>query len=274
MLLRSPLIPADHHRTAAMTLTREEIEGLVAESFAADVSAVVFDELMRALMSILSSLNLTLVPLTSESTRAAAGNGEGGDEQQEQQALDEPVPENLVMKYPRDHEILHNLVNFCDDLLGSHHQNLFCRRWVFMFGEKLIHASSEFPRVADFYRLIATVFRICEHERYFEGLEVDTSALLENVAETMRAHAIASTELVAASGVSSASNSTRHVTFLLFSKFAREIISRSQQFKDELLSAAVAVVLALPREFLNVSLMLPSLEMAFRMGLSYEPLAE
>ncbi len=40
-----------------------------------------------------------------------------------------------------------------------------------------------------------------------------------------------------------------------------------------MLAAAVALVLAVPREFLNASLMMPSLELAFRMGLSFESIA-
>lgn len=59
----------------------------------------------------------------------------------------------------------------------------------------------------------------------------------------------------------------------LCSKYVREILERSQQFKDELLAAAIALALAAPREFLDVSLTMPALERAFRMGLVFEPLA-
>jgi hypothetical protein len=44
-------------------------------------------------------------------------------------------------------------------------------------------------------------------------------------------------------------------------------------FKDELLAASVGMILMIPREFLKMSFVLRSLETAFRLGLSYEPLA-
>ncbi len=229
------------------------------EDFRKEVSGVVYDELMRAIMALLSSLNLTLVESPSSNKSGEEGELGGG--------------ENMVMQFPADHEILQNLVSFCEELLQHSHQNLFCRRWVFLFGEQLIHASANFPLVPGFYRLMAVVFRVCESERYFLGLETDATSLLANVAATVRAQAAASTELVSASGVSSGATTTREVTFVLFGKFVREILSRSQQFKDELLAAAVSLALAVPREFLDVSLTMPSLEMSFRMGLSFEPLA-
>jgi DNA-dependent protein kinase catalytic subunit len=239
------------------------------DDFRNEVSGVVYDELMRAIMALLTSLNLTFVEAPAAAT--AGGGGGGGGKGGEDQELG--GGENMVMQYPADHEILQNLVSFCEDLLQNSHQNLFCRRWVFLFGEQLIHASSNFPLVAGFYRLMAVVFRVCESQRYFQGLETDATSLLANVAATVRAQAAASSELVSASGVSAGAFTTRDVTFVLFSKFVREILSRSQQFKDELLAAAVSLALAVPREFLDVSLVMPSLEMAFRMGLVFEPLA-
>jgi DNA-dependent protein kinase catalytic subunit len=229
------------------------------DDFRNEVSGVVYDELMRAIMALLSSLNLTFVEAPSAKTAEDADDLRSG--------------ENMVTQFPADHEILQNLVNFCEDLLQSSHQNLFCRRWVFLFGEQIIHASADFPLVAGFYRLMAVVFRICESQRYFEGLETDATSLLANVAAAVRAQAAASNELVSASAVARGVATTRDVTFVLFGKFVREIVSRSQQFKDELLAAAISLLLAVPREFLNVSLTMPSFEMAFRMGLVFEPLA-
>ncbi len=193
------------------------------EDFVNEVSAVVYDELMRAIMSLLGSLNLSSVPVTLVPS--------GDVDEVDAEELAAAAAENLVVQYPADHEILQNLASFCEDLLQKSHQKLFCRRWVFLFGERLIQSSAELPEVAGFYRLMAIVFRICESERYFEGLETDSTSLLANVAEAVRAHAAASTELVSASGMAASAITTREVTFLLFSKFVAEIVSRAQQFK-------------------------------------------
>ena len=42
-----------------------------------------------------------------------------------------------------------------------------------------------------------------------------------------------------------------------------------KQYKDELLGACLQLVLSAPKELVDVDLLLPSLQMAFKLGLAY-----
>lgn len=44
---------------------------------------------------------------------------------------------------------------------------------------------------------------------------------------------------------------------------------RMKQYKDELLVSCLELVLVTPKEFINVELFLPSLQIAFKIGLSH-----
>jgi hypothetical protein len=63
------------------------------------------------------------------------------------------------------------------------------------------------------------------------------------------------------------------VSLTLLSKFVREVASRLRQFKNELLSACVRLVLAVPRALVDVPLLVPALDTALRLGVGYLPLA-
>jgi DNA-dependent protein kinase catalytic subunit len=68
--------------------------------------------------------------------------------------------------------------------------------------------------------------------------------------------------------------STTVATFVIFHKFINEVLVRTKQYKDELLGACLEFVLAAPKEFLvDLEVFLPSLFLAFKLGLSYLPLA-
>jgi DNA-dependent protein kinase catalytic subunit len=66
----------------------------------------------------------------------------------------------------------------------------------------------------------------------------------------------------------------RKVCLQLFKKFIAEVLGRVKQYKDELLAACIELALSVPRQFVDVSLLLPALQTAFKIGLSYLPLAE
>ncbi|CAH1795603.1 unnamed protein product [Owenia fusiformis] len=69
--------------------------------------------------------------------------------------------------------------------------------------------------------------------------------------------------------------SQRQAAFLLFSKFTKEVLCRMKQFKEDLLASCLMLVLALPREIveLHMTSIVPALQSAFKIGLSYLPLA-
>ena len=61
--------------------------------------------------------------------------------------------------------------------------------------------------------------------------------------------------------------STRVACYELFLKYIREVLARVQQYTDELLGSCVELVLAVPRQFVEVSLLVPALKLALSMGM-------
>lgn len=61
----------------------------------------------------------------------------------------------------------------------------------------------------------------------------------------------------------------KQVCFTLFSKFIKEVVIRAQQYKDELLAACLNLVLAVPKQFVNIPMLLPALKTALKMGLRF-----
>lgn len=67
---------------------------------------------------------------------------------------------------------------------------------------------------------------------------------------------------------------TTQICFILVNKFLREVLARMRQYKDELLGSCLQLVLAVPREFIDVDALAVPLQTAFRLGLAYLPLCE
>jgi hypothetical protein len=59
----------------------------------------------------------------------------------------------------------------------------------------------------------------------------------------------------------------------LLRKFIIEVSHRLRQYKNELLAACVRLVLSVPRELIDVPVLVPSLDTALRLGVGYLPLA-
>ncbi|GFT40379.1 DNA-dependent protein kinase catalytic subunit [Trichonephila clavipes] len=64
-------------------------------------------------------------------------------------------------------------------------------------------------------------------------------------------------------------------SYQLFSKFVAEVAVRQEQFKDELLASCLQVLLSLPIEIVlhDINILIPALEHALKLGISYLPLA-
>jgi hypothetical protein len=82
----------------------------------------------------------------------------------------------------------------------------------------------------------------------------------------------------AAGGDSAASVAARNwpvdrTSLTLLRKFIIEVSHRLRQYKNELLAACVRLVLSVPRELIDVPVLVPSLDTALRLGVGYLPLA-
>ncbi len=69
-------------------------------------------------------------------------------------------------------------------------------------------------------------------------------------------------------------NENKKICLSLFKKFISEVLVRVQQYKDELLASCIELVLSVPNQFIQLSQLVPAIQTAFKIGLSYLPLAQ
>ncbi|CAL1269299.1 unnamed protein product [Larinioides sclopetarius] len=202
----------------------------------------VYDELIRSSLVLVTKLNLSLTQSPTKSQ----------DDQNKEEISSDPLhgvqPNNMT-----DYYIFINLVDFLRDLLNDTCTELFSK-WVFIFGKEIIFLSTRHPYHSGFYKLISLTLSICSKIGFFkeftyrnENLSIKT----ENISEE------------------------KWRSFQLFSKFVTEVAVRQQQFKDELLASCLGVLLSLPIEIVlrQINVLIPCLESALKLGVSYLPLA-
>ncbi|XP_074649158.1 DNA-dependent protein kinase catalytic subunit-like [Tubulanus polymorphus] len=214
----------------------------------------IYDETISSVSRILDKLDLN----SKKSDRTAT------DAESDSPATSDPI-KDLQASKPKDFQIFINLVDFCRDVLPVRHYYHFSV-WVYKFGHQLIVHSTKYPLVSGFYKLLATCLTICTKMHYFKGVNKTTEEERSNLMDTddnedCKTGPSNSAEKVAA--------------FVLFSKFAKEVLARMKQYKDDLLAACLLYILALPVEIVSVEIsqIVPALETAFEIGLSYLPLA-
>jgi DNA-dependent protein kinase catalytic subunit len=162
----------------------------------------------------------------------------------------------LLPSVPRDFQIFINLVDLCRSLLPEVDAAMF-EQWVLPFGREVIVASSSHPLVSGFYKLLGTCLTLCKKIGYFQGVEGVKGASSSVAMET--------------------DESTERMTcYMLFRKFIREVVVRMKQYKDDLLVSCLQLLLSLPNELVKpeFSNLVPALQMTFKLGLSYLPLAK
>ncbi|EDO34282.1 predicted protein [Nematostella vectensis] len=205
---------------------------------------LVYDELVGAILRIIHKLDLT-------STKHGQQDLQVRDQPQEEQeeTTSDPVA-GLQPRVQKDFLVFINLVDFCKALLPGQSTDSF-GRWVYVFGRDLIVSSSRFPVVSGFYKLLEVCMKICKRLRFFQ---------YEVTADDM--------EIVDTSDCTNC--------FILFRKFIKEVLIKMKQFKEDLLSSCLSLVLSLPYEIVavDVAAIVPALELTFKLGLSYLPLAQ
>ncbi|GBN03187.1 DNA-dependent protein kinase catalytic subunit, partial [Araneus ventricosus] len=202
----------------------------------------VYDELIRSSLVLVSKLDLNLTQPPTKSQ----------DDENKEEISSDPLhgvqPNNMT-----DYYIFINLVDFLRDLLNDTCTELF-PKWVFIFGKEIIFLSTRHPYHSGFYKLISLTLSICSKIGFFKEFACrneNFSIKTENVSEE------------------------KWRSFQLFSKFVSEVAVRQQQFKDELLAACLGVLLNLPIEIVlhQINVLIPCLESALKLGVSYLPLA-
>ena len=129
---------------------------------------VIYDELIRAIIRILTKLDLSIA-FAAESTDEAV------------RTFDDPTA--MKPNNPADYQFFLNLVDFIGELLTSSQLPLFSH-WVSYFGRHVILLSHDNPHVSGFLKLLTTCMVVCRRLRYFEvGARMETEEVASSHSE-------------------------------------------------------------------------------------------
>ncbi|XP_056377813.1 DNA-dependent protein kinase catalytic subunit isoform X2 [Hyla sarda] len=206
------------------------------------LSRLLYDELIKSVLKIIEKLDLSLQ------------KQESAQEVNEDRlsylliATSDPAA-NLYPTKPKDFTAFVNLVDFCSEIITNKHVEFF-EPWVYVFGYELVLKSTRLPLISGFYSLLSIVMKNAKKLKYFEGVSPKSSVKFPQSKEKCSC-------------------------FALFLKFGKEVSSKMKQFKDELLASCLTLILSLPHEIImhDIKAYIPSLQTAFKLGLSFPPLA-
>ncbi|XP_077979786.1 DNA-dependent protein kinase catalytic subunit-like [Glandiceps talaboti] len=232
------------HLLDSSHLKESDIDLLPAEKKA--LHNIIYDELISSILRILSKLDLSSNTAEDDQIFSDPSTSTSVDVSTSSDVASDPAASLKPVK-PKDFQIFINLVDFCRDLLPNHSPYYF-ERWAYTFGHEVIVLSTQLPFVSGFYKLLAVCMKICQKIGYFQ----------EKVVTKM-----------------GAVTADKNAAFHLFKKFIKEVLIHLKQFKDDLLASCLFLVLALPHEIVasDVATVVPALQMTFKIGLSYLPLA-
>uniref|UniRef100_A0A2K6EWI3 DNA-dependent protein kinase catalytic subunit n=1 Tax=Propithecus coquereli TaxID=379532 RepID=A0A2K6EWI3_PROCO len=208
------------------------------------LNRLLYNEFIKSVLKIVEKLDLTL-------ETQMVGEQEDGDEAAGVLVIPTSDPAaNLRPARPKDFSAFINLVEFCREILPEKQVGFF-EPWVYSFAYELVLQSVRLPLISGFYKLLSIAVRNAKKIKYFEG--VSPKSLKQ-----------------------SPKDPEKYACFALFAKFGKEVAVKMKQYKDELLASCVTFVLSLPHDIveLDVRAYVPALQMAFKLGLSYAPLAE
>ncbi|XP_063114601.1 DNA-dependent protein kinase catalytic subunit isoform X3 [Cavia porcellus] len=205
------------------------------------LNRLLYDEFIKSVLKIVEKLDLTL-------------QKQAGEQEDENEAVwviptSDPAA-NLHPAKPKDFSAFINLVEFCREILPEK-QVKFFEPWVYTFAYELILQSTRLPLISGFYKLLSISVRNAKKMKYFEGVSPKS---LKHSPE----------------------DPEKYSCFALFAKFGKEVSVKMKQYKDELLASCLTFVLSLPHVIIELDMKayVPALQMAFKLGLSYTPLAE
>ncbi|XP_054564392.1 DNA-dependent protein kinase catalytic subunit isoform X1 [Eptesicus fuscus] len=208
------------------------------------LNRLLYDEFVKSVLKIIDKLDLTL---------KKQNVGEQEDENEPTGVWVIPTSDpaaNLYPAKPKDFSAFINLVEFCREILPEKHVEFF-EPWLYSFAYELICQCTRLPLISGFYKLLSIAVSNAKKIKYFEGVGPKSQK-------------------------QSPENPEKYSCFALFAKFGKEVSVKMKQYKDELLASCLTFILSLPHDIieLDVRAYVPALQMAFKLGLSYPPLAE
>ncbi|XP_066122188.1 DNA-dependent protein kinase catalytic subunit isoform X1 [Saccopteryx bilineata] len=208
------------------------------------LNRLLYDEFVKSVLKIVDKLDLTL-------EKQNIGEQEDGSEPTDVWVIptSDPVA-NLHPAKPKDFSAFINLVEFCREILPEKHVDFF-EPWMYSFAYELILQCTRLPLISGFYKLLSIAVGNAKKIKYFERVGPKSQK-------------------------QSPEDPEKCSCFALFAKFGKEVSVKMKQYKDELLASCLTFILSLPHDIieLDVRAYVPALQMAFKLGLSYTPLAE
>ncbi|KAI5763568.1 PRKDC protein [Gulo gulo luscus] len=209
-----------------------------------NLNHLLYDEFVKSVLKIIEKLDLTL-------EKQNAGGHEDENEATGVWVIPTSDPAaNLRPAKPKDFSAFINLVEFCREILPEKHVEFF-EPWIHSFAYELILQSTRLPLISGFYRLLSVAMRNAKKIKYFKGVGLKSQT-------------------------QSPEDPEKYSCFALLAKFGKEVSVKMKQYKDELLASCLTFILSLPHDIieLDIRAYVPALQMAFKLGLSYTPLAE
>uniref|UniRef100_A0A670Y1A7 DNA-dependent protein kinase catalytic subunit n=1 Tax=Pseudonaja textilis TaxID=8673 RepID=A0A670Y1A7_PSETE len=205
---------------------------------------MLYDELIKSVIKIIDKLDLTVQKQNINEEK----DGSEGDAHLAIPTSDPAA--NLQPSKPKDYSAFINLVEFCREILPDKHIKYF-EPWMYSFGYELIIQATHLPFISGFYKLLSIAMKIAKKTKYFAGVSPESTKKYPEDPE-------------------------RSSCFALFSKFGKEVTTKMKQYKDELLASCLTFVLSLPYNIimLDIKAYIPALQNAFKLGLSYTPMAD
>ncbi|ETE68703.1 DNA-dependent protein kinase catalytic subunit, partial [Ophiophagus hannah] len=208
------------------------------------LNRLLYDELIKSVIKIIDKLDLTVQKQNINEEK----DGSEGDAHLAIPTSDPAA--NLQPSKPKDYSAFINLVEFCREILPDKHIKYF-EPWIYSFGYELIIQATHLPFISGFYKLLSIAMKIAKKTKYFAGVSPESTKKYPEDPE-------------------------KSSCFALFSKFGKEVTTKMKQYKDELLASCLTFVLSLPYNIimLDIKAYIPALQNAFKLGLSYTPMAD
>ena len=234
-----------------------------------DVAAMqteLYDAILNSMMKMFKTLvvSFELPSTTTTATTTTPGSDPSDDDPS---SLSDVSILNLARglrpSNAKDYEIFLYLVDFAQLFLPSVMPDA-SSRWFYVFGSVLVECSENHHSVSGYYKILGLLFVNMEVTNYFG------SASVQSVIHAQQQQQPSGS---GGSGGPSGPGASTDAAFTLFYKFVQNLVVRLKQYTGDLLAAAVACVLSVPHQLVELNRLLPPLQTALRLGLGFSPLA-
>eukprot|EP01133_Synstelium_polycarpum_P005723 gene5723-6618_t len=243
-----------------------------------EIVKLIYNEIIQSIIGFIQKLDLSYSTKSEDDEKkrlekSDKDTGKDEDDKEEQDEEDEEMQavqsvegETLLPSTPKDIELFLNLVEFAKLFIPDNRTGLIVP-WIYIFGKEIIYTSKKYPLISGFYKLLQVLMKACRKENYFGFIDAKdpVDRLTASPMDAMQIDQVTNTDKEA----SDEELENKRNCFILFGKFVKEVEAYGNQFKDELLASCVELLLSVPRQLVNMALLIPTLKTAFKIGLGY-----